>query len=126
MDIVKMLASGASPDEIAETFFDNLAAATIQKQKEKEERLCALSTEIYEFLRMYYPIEFKNANEELRRMISPVELNGFFLFLLEQCVEGTPDLAATSSLATSSFIHPLNLEVNDNSPYKIKEGSLTK
>ena len=126
MDIVKMLASGASPDEIAETFFDNLAAATIQKQKEKEEKLCALSTEIYEFLRMYYPIEFKNANEELRRMISPVELNGFFLFLLEQCVEETPDLAATSPLATSSFIHPLNLEVNDNSPYKIKEGSLAK
>jgi hypothetical protein len=126
MDIVKMLASGASPDEIAETFFDNLAAATIQKQKEKEERLCVLSTEIYEFLRMYYPTEFKKASEELRRMISPVELNGFFLFLLEQCVEGTLDLAATSSLATSSFIHPLNLEVNDNSPYKIKEGSLTK
>ena len=126
MDIVKMLASGASPDDIMQTFFDNLATATIQKQKEKEERLCALSTEIYEFLRMYYPIEFKNANEELRRMISPVELDGFFHFLLDHCVEETPDLAATSSLATSSFIHPLNLEVNDNSPYKIKEGSLTK
>ena len=90
MDIVKMLASGASPDDIMQTFFDNLAAATTQKQKEKEERLCALSTEIYEFLRMYYPTEFKKASEELRRMISPVELNGFFLFLLDHCVEETP------------------------------------
>lgn len=123
MDIVKMLASGASPDEIAETFFDNLAAATIQKQKEKEERLCALSTEIYEFLRMYYPTEFKKASEELRHMISPVELDGFFHFLLDHCAEEMLDLADTFSLSTSC---PLNLETNSNSLYKIKEGSLTK
>lgn len=91
MDILAMLVAGTSPEEISRTFECNLAAAQMQKeiedkQREKEDGLIALSENLYQFLCTYYIKDSKNINmDEVKRMFSPRELDGFFDFVLENC-----------------------------------------
>lgn len=91
MDILAMLVAGTSPEEISRTFECNLAAAQIQKeikdrQREKKDKLIALSENLYQFLYTYYIENSKDIDmNKVKHMFSPRELEGFFEFVLENC-----------------------------------------